>query len=81
MKRGGETSKQLAGHFEGGDEKGTREAVSVLPDPPIYEEPPVRVEIRPELSGPAELPPAKVSKNVRPEGCTCGELTTCIAHD
>jgi hypothetical protein len=44
---------------------------------PIYEEPPVKVEIRPELSGPAELPPAKVSKNVRPEGCTCGTLTTC----
>jgi hypothetical protein len=48
---------------------------------PIYEEPPVKVEIRPELSGAAELPPAKVSKNVRPESCTCGTLTTCIAHD
>jgi hypothetical protein len=48
---------------------------------PIYEEPPVKVEIRPEVSGAAELPPAKVSKNVRPESCTCGTLTTCIAHD
>jgi hypothetical protein len=48
---------------------------------PIYEEPPVKVEIRPELSGAAEPPPAKVSKNVRPESCTCGTLTTCIAHD
>ena len=48
---------------------------------PIYEEPPVKVEIRPEVSGAAELPPAKVSKNVRPEGCTCGTLTPCIAHD
>ena len=48
---------------------------------PIYEEPPVKVEIRPEVSGAAELPPAKVSKNVRPEDCTCGTLTPCIAHD
>jgi hypothetical protein len=48
---------------------------------PIYEEPPVKVEIRPEVSGAAELPPAKVSKNVRPEGCTCGEPTPCTAHD
>jgi hypothetical protein len=45
------------------------------------EEPPVKVEIRPELSGAAELPPAKVSKNVRPEGCTCGQPTPCTAHN
>jgi hypothetical protein len=49
---------------------------------PIYEEPPVKVEIRSEPSGAAELPPAKVSKNVRPEGCTCGnQMITCTAHD
>jgi hypothetical protein len=144
VKRIGETRKELAGQFEGGDEKGYARDVHKCPtvreepvklgptDPaqreesgvkvgempaasqahqtpaskepcpcgvpsrclvhnewplekesvrPIYEEPPVKVEIRPEVSGAAELPPAKVSKNVRTEGCTCGTLTSCTAHD
>jgi hypothetical protein len=41
------------------------------------EEPPKLAPINP---APAEDLAAKVSQNVRPEGCTCGTPVKCFAH-
>jgi hypothetical protein len=45
---------------------------------PIYEEPPKLAPVNP---APPEGLAAKVSENVRPEGCMCGKGLTCTAHD
>src|SRR5215467_5751707 len=85
MKRMGETSKKLGGRFEEGNESRIREEGL---DRPMTTEP-RRLDITlPETpvctkeprSG---LPPTTQPHQAlsRPLDCTCGTLTTCIAHD
>jgi hypothetical protein len=88
MKRVGETRKELAGRFEGGDEKATREAAQigpttleelsipksdvVAPEPPVSTEDP-----RPIVD--EGLPPTTQPNPAltRHPDCTCGTLTPC----
>jgi hypothetical protein len=95
MKRGGETSKKLAGRFEGGDEQAVREAVQLGPTPAQREnlpEIPKSDVILPETPLSTEEPRPTVDVGRPPTtqpqpaltlnpSCTCGTLTPCIAHD
>ena len=82
--------------FEGEGEKAIREAVSVLPDPPVREEPVKLGPTNHELnSGTTQIgryragayrqrratPTTHHPALTRKPMCTCGTLTICIAHD
>lgn len=87
VKRLGETRKELAGQFGGGDEKATREAVQLGPttleELSIPKSDVIALEEDPRPIVNEGLPPTTQphpALTVKPM-CTCGTLTPCIAHD
>jgi hypothetical protein len=93
MKRIGETRKESAGHFEGGNEQTVREAAQFGPTPAQREnlpEIPKLDVIAPETPLSTEEPRPTVDVGRPPttqpqpaltlNPCTCGTLTPCTAH-